>query len=178
VTPSRASFATQSQLIDATQKAVGALGLTHGPIHAELRHNEHGAWVLEVAARPIGGLCAKALTFQDGAPLEEIILRHAVGKDVFGVVREQCASGVMMIPIPRGGIYEETFGVEEASAVEGVTEILITATKGQNIAPLPEGWSYLGFIFAKGERADAVEESLRTAHGLLEFRIASTLPVT
>ena len=104
VTPSRAEPAVQQCLIDTTQRAVDALGLTRGPVHAELRYNARGAWMLEVAARPIGGLCARALRFQPDVSLEELILRHALGEDVSDA--ELCGpSGVMIIPIPHGGIY-------------------------------------------------------------------------
>jgi hypothetical protein len=38
--------------------------------------------------------------------------------------------------------------------------------------PLPEGDRYLGFLFARGASADAVEHSLREAHAQLRVRIA------
>ena len=175
VTPSRESAETQQMLIQAAGRAVRALGLTHGPVHAELRLNREGAWVLEVAARPIGGLCARALRFDRGMPLEELILRHAIGEDVSAARLSDPASGVMMIPIPKGGVYEGVEGVERASAF--VEEVVITAKEGQKILPLPEGASYLGFIFARGDSAGEVERALRAAHGELKFKIATALPV-
>jgi biotin carboxylase len=177
VTPSRESAETQKLLVEATSRAVRALGLTYGPIHAELRLNRDGAWVLEVAARPIGGLCARALRFDAGMPLEELILRHAVGEDVSAARLSDPASGVMMIPIPKAGIYVGVQGVEEASAVACVAEVVITAKEGQKILPLPEGASYLGFIFARGDSPARVEAALRRAHRLLKFEISTTLPV-
>jgi hypothetical protein len=146
-------------------------------VHAELRLNREGAWVLEVAARPIGGLCARALQFDQGMPLEELILRHAVGESVSAANLNGSAHGVMMIPIPRGGVYEGVAGVEQAAAVECVEEVVITAKEGQKILPLPEGASYLGFIFARGDSADQVECGLRAAHSALKFKIATALPV-
>ena len=175
VTPSRESAETQRMLIQAAGRAVRALGLTHGPVHAELRLNSEGAWVLEVAARPIGGLCARALRFDRGMPLEELILRHATGEDVSAAKLSGPASGVMMIPIPKGGVYEGVEGVERASTF--VEEVVITAKEGQKILPLPEGASYLGFIFARGDSAGEVERALRAAHGELKFKIATALPV-
>ena len=175
VTPSRESAETQRMLIQAAGRAVRALGLTHGPVHAELRLNSEGAWVLEVAARPIGGLCARALRFDRGMPLEELILRHAIGEDVSAAKLSDSASGVMMIPIPKGGVYEGVEGVERASTF--VEEVVITAKEGQKILPLPEGASYLGFIFARGDSAGEVERALRAAHGELKFKIATALPV-
>jgi len=175
VTPSREDGKAQEMLIQATGRAVRALGLTHGPVHAELRLNREGAWVLEVAARPIGGLCARALRFDNGMPLEELILRHAVGEDVSAAKLSDPSSGVMMIPITKGGIYEGVEGVEQASAF--VEEVVITAKEGQKILPLPEGASYLGFIFARGDSAGEVERALRAAHGELKFKIATALPV-
>lgn len=177
VTPSRESSETQQRIIEAIRKAVRALGLSHGPIHAEMRVNQSGVWVLEVAARPIGGLCARSLRFTGGVPLEELVLRHAVGEDVSRATLADPASGVMMIPIPRGGIYLGVSGLEEASAVPNVEEVAITAKQGHKILPLPEGSSYLGFIFARGESPERVEGALRRAHALLRFEIATALPI-
>ena len=178
VTPSRESVESQQKLIAAIRIAVRALGLTQGPIHAEVRWNRQGAWVLEVAARPIGGLCARALRFGGGMTLEELILRHAVGESVARARLADPASGVMMIPIPKGGIYLGAEGLDRASAVPGVDEVIITAKAGQKILPLPEGASYLGFIFARGPSPERVEQALREAHALLQFEIATALPVT
>ena len=174
LTPPRVSH---EALIPAIEKAIRALGLTHGPIHAEVRDDGREAWVLEVAARPIGGLCAKALRFDGGMTLEELLLRHAVGEDVSHIERERCASGVMMIPIERAGVYEGVESLDIALAVPGVEEIAITAKVGQALEPLPEGASYLGFIFARGNAPEDVERSLRHAHARLRFQIAARLPV-
>jgi biotin carboxylase len=174
VTPSREPAGVQRALAEAAGCAVRALGLRHGPVHAELRYNERGAWVLETAARPIGGLCAKTLRF-DGAPLEELVIRHALGEDVSGARLEGPASGVMMIPIPRGGVYESVDGVNRASAVPGIEEVIVTAKEGQRLAPLPEGSSYLGFIFARAGSAAEAESALRRSHAELRFRIATAL---
>ncbi|MCC7340859.1 MAG: ATP-grasp domain-containing protein [Bryobacterales bacterium] len=177
ITPSREPGPVQNELIETAARAVEALGLTDGPVHAEMRHNDRGAWILEVAARPIGGLCAKALRFRGGMGLEELVLRHSVGEDVSGVALSEEASGVMMIPIPREGIYESVSGVEEAQAVAGVEDVIITAKEGQKLLPLPEGSSYLGFLFARAASPEAVETALRQSHARLEFQLATTLPV-
>jgi hypothetical protein len=177
VTPSRASSEVQDALVRATEDGVRALGLTNGPIHAEMRHNQMGVWLLEIAARPIGGLCAGALRFTGGMGLEELILRHALGEDISRVRREEAASGVMMIPIPASGIYAGASGVEQAQQTPGVSEVIITAKPGQRMLRLPEGASYLGFIFARAETPEAVERSLREAHNRLTFDIAAELPV-
>lgn len=175
VTPSRESDDVQRELTRTVARAVCALGLRHGPVHAELRYNAEGAWMLEAHARPIGGLCAKAVRLTGGVPLEEAILRHAVGEDVSGLQLEEGASGVMMIPIPKGGVFHSATGVEDAARVCGVDDVIVTAKAGQRLIPLPEGASYLGFIFARGAEPAAVEQALRTAHGKLRFEIATAL---
>jgi biotin carboxylase len=179
VTPSRQTLAVQRKLLETTEQSIRALGLWHGPIHAELRYNGQGAWILEVAARPIGGLCARALQFErngeEPAPLEELILRHALGEDASGAQLAAPASGVMMIPIPKAGVLESADGMEEALRVKGIDDVIITAKPGQLLLPLPEGATYLGFLFARGETAEAVESAIREAHGRLRFRIATAL---
>jgi len=170
VTPSREDAATQQGIVSTCETAIQGLGLTHGPIHAEMRVNPAGVWMLEVAARPIGGLCARVLP-----GLEDLILRHAAGEDVSSINMPTDAAGVMMIPIPREGIYVGVTGMEEARS--GVEEVIITAKQGQKLVPLPEGSSYLGFIFARGESPNAVEQALRSAHHCLSFEFATALPV-
>lgn len=178
VTPSRMPYSVQQAIVATTQRAVTTLGLTNGPIHAEMRVNDTGVWMLEVAARPIGGLCAKSLRFgRSGMPLEELIVRHALGEDIAPLEREETASGVMMIPIPEGGFYEGVKGVGEAEQVGGIESVEITAKLRQKLVPLPEGASYLGFIFARGETPEIVEGALREAHGCLRFRIGAEIPV-
>jgi biotin carboxylase len=176
VTPSREAGAVLRSVREAARKAVRALGLHHGPFHAELRVNEAGAWMLEVAARPIGGLCSRALRFGEGMPLEELLLRHAIGEDVSALQLTGHASGVMMIPIPRGGVFEHVAGIEEARAEPGIEDIIITAKAGQTLVPLPEGAAYLGFIFARGGDPGEVEQAIRRAHARLKFQIATALP--
>jgi biotin carboxylase len=167
----------EQQIADTTQRAVAALGLTDGPIHAEMRVNDDGVWMLEVAARPIGGLCSRVLRFAGGKSLEELILRHAVGKSVDGAKLEAGAHAVMMIPIPRAGVYVGVSGVDPARAVAGIEDIVVTAKQGQAMLPLPEGASYLGFIFARRETAERAVQALRNAHSCLEFEFATELPV-
>ncbi len=172
VTPSRETPGMQDALTGAAARAASALGLTHGPVHAEMRLNQTGVWVLEAAPRPIGGLCARALP-----ALEELILRHAAGLDPGELRLDGEASGVMMIPIPRDGVYVDVRGIEDALATSGIVDAVITAKQGQHLLPLPEGHSYLGFLFSRATTPAAAEEALREAHSRLEFDIQTALPV-
>lgn len=178
VTPSRLEQEVQAQILQATERAARALGLFHGPIHVELRVGSAGPWVLEVAARSIGGLCSRVLRFGTGISLEELIIRHAFGMDIGPFHLEDLAAGVMMIPIPQAGIYRRVEGLEEALRTPGIEEITISAKEGQKILPLPEGSSYLGFIFARGSSPQQVEDALRQAHKRLRLEIAPSLDVT
>jgi biotin carboxylase len=171
VTPSSLGAMTQVKLAAAVQQATSALGLRHGPIHAECRITADWIVVLEVAARPIGGLCSKALRFNDGASLEEILLRHAIGENISNRWRESLGSAVMMIPIPKRGILKTTEGDARAREVPFVEEVIITAKRDQLLEPLPEAGSYLGFIFARAASPAAAEAAVRAAHRCLSFGI-------
>jgi biotin carboxylase len=179
VTPSRLPADVQTRIEDVTQDAVRAMGLTRGPIHAELRINDRGPWVIEVAARAIGGLCSRTLRFVGGngddadrMSLEELIVRHALSEDVSSFKRESRSAGVMMIPIPASGILREVRGLETARSVSNVEDVVISAHIGQAIAPPPGGSSYLGFIFSRADSAARAESALREAHSELEFAIS------
>ena len=171
VTPSRLSDEVQADIAATTAQAARALGLEMGPIHAELRINDAGAWIVEIAGRSIGGLCSRTLRFGTDASLEELILRQATGLSLAGLSRHDNAGGVMMIPIPEAGILRGVHGVDKAKAVTGIEDVQITAQMNYPLVPLPEGDAYLGFIFAAGSSPDAVETSLRAAHAELRFEI-------
>ncbi len=171
VTPSRLPEDVQTGIVRTAERAVRAIGLRDGPVHAEFRINEKGIWVIDVASRSIGGKCSEALEFGGGASLEELIIARALGVEPPNLEREDRPSGVMMIPIPGCGILRGVEGKEEALAVTGVTGIDISIHTGGRVVPLPEGNRYLGFIFAKGDSPEEVEETLRRAHARLHFRI-------
>jgi biotin carboxylase len=180
--PSLLPAQVQTAIRQTAENAIRAIGLTHGPVHAEFRINQRGIWTIEVAPRPIGGLCARSLEFQSPEhenliSLEELILREAIGEDISHWEREKLASGVMMIPVPSSGVLEKVDGVEEARHTRGITEVEITARLRDAIVAWPEGSSYLGFIFAKGESAKEVVNALRSAHARLRFTIRETLPI-
>lgn len=177
VTPSRLLAAAQTAVMEMAARGAQAIGLHTGSVHAELRLNEGGAWIVEVNGRSIGGLCSQTLRFDMGMSLEELLLRQAVGLDVSGLQREQQASGVMMIPIPGAGILRRVEGIDAAQAVPGIDEITITVPDHHRLLPLPEGESYLGFIFATGATPGFVEEALRSAHGRLQFTIDEEIPL-
>jgi formate-dependent phosphoribosylglycinamide formyltransferase (GAR transformylase) len=182
VTPSRLADWQQREIERCAVDAIRALGLSQGPVHAEFRINEEGVWPLEVAPRPIGGLCGRALRFAPDAAsqtigFEELLLRHALGLPGRDWLREPSASGVMMIPVLKSGILEKVEGEDAARSVPGITALEITARLHDYIAAWPEGSSYLGFLFATGNSAAEVEEAIRKAHAKLYFELRPRLPV-
>jgi len=182
VTPSRLSDSEQNAISRCARQSVHALGLSHGPVHAEFRVNESGVWPIEVAPRPIGGLCARALRFDrraSGEPMsfEELLLRHTLDLPSSELRRESSASGVMMIPVPSNGVFERVEGEDAARQTAGISALLLTARLHDYIAAWPEGSSYLGFLFASGVTPEDAERSLRAAHRKLRFTLAPRLPV-
>jgi biotin carboxylase len=189
VTPSRLDATQIAAVKKMLRDAATALGLSHGPLHAEFRIDREQVTPLEIAPRPIGGLCAQSLRFElpassgDAAAvaekigLEELLLRHALELPGADATRENPASGVMMIPVPASGIFGGVSGKAEAAGVTGVSQVLITARVHDYIAAWPEGSSYLGFIFAAGKTPEAAEQALRTAHANLQFEITPRLTV-
>ena len=171
VTPSRHPQDVQKDIADTTKQAIAALGLTDGPIHAEMRVNEEGIWMLEVAPRSIGGYCSRALRFGTDVGLEELILEQALERPLSSTDPATPASGVMMIPIPKAGILCEVQHVELAQDVTGISEIRLTIPVGKPVVPLPEGSQYLGFIFSRAEFPADAEAALREAHEQLNFVI-------
>jgi len=166
ITPSRLEAETQQALRETISDACAAYGLREGPIHAECRVNEQGVWILEVAARTIGGLCGRLLRFGTGSGLEELVLIHALGERP-ELNSEAGGAGVLMIPIPQAGILRRVEGVLAAGKVPYIDEVVIHVREGYELVPLPEGSSYLGFIFARAPSAAQTEAALRAAHACL-----------
>jgi biotin carboxylase len=171
VTPSRLTRPDMAAVIAAAGGACRALGLTQGPVHAEIRVKEGRATVIEVAARTIGGLCARTLTFSTGRTLEQLVIAQALGRPLGTTRRRARASGVLMLPIPRSGVLQGVVGRDRALEVPGVTDVQITIAPGRPVVPVPEGDRYLGFVFARGLTPAAVEAALRRAQAVLEVRI-------
>ncbi len=173
VTPSRLPKSVERNIGETVGRAAAALGLSDGPIHAELRLPASDPVVIDIAARSIGGLCARTLRFGAGIGLEELILRHTLGHPIEALEREHPAAGVMMIPIPRRGVLRRVGGRTDAGAVAGIEEVTITIPIGHEVVPLPEGNRYLGFIFARGGDTDVVEHALREAYRRLDIEIVA-----
>ncbi len=173
ITPSRYSPSDQDAIAGCVAQGAQALGLREGPIHAEIRLSKRGPVLIELAARSIGGLCSRTLRFGTGLSLEDLILRHALGMPIADTARESMAAGVMMIPIPRKGILKEIRGLEKARSIPAIEQVTITATLGKPIVPLPEGSSYLGFIFSRDKTPESAESALRAAYRQLEILIES-----
>ena len=172
VTPSRQPTAVRAAVESTVGRAAAALGLREGPVHAELRiHPSGAATVLELAARSIGGLCARSLRFGAGVSLEEVIIRHALGMGLEGLAREAGASGVMMMPIRAAGVLDKVTGIDEARAVVGVVGVEISIPAGRPLVPLPEGDRYLGFIFARADTPQQVEDALRHAESSMQVHL-------
>lgn len=177
ITPSRLDDSIQRTVVDAVGSAVSALGLRHGPVHAEVRIAGDVPVVIEVAARSIGGLCSRVIRVVcDDAPsevrsLENVILRDACGLPLGAMRMFDRAAGVFMLPIPRAGILRRVDGVDSAESVDGITGVEISIPMGATVQPLPEGDRYLGFIFARGGTPAGVEASLRSAQSLLDVEL-------
>jgi hypothetical protein len=182
VTPSRLAAGEQQAIEACLLTSVRALGLSHGPVHGEFRFNKQGLWPIEIAPRPIGGLCARALRFvaangHESFGLEELLLRQALEMPGADAPRESAASGVMMIPVPQSGVLEKVEGIDQAKATAGITGLEITARLHDFLAAWPEGSSYLGFLFARTAEPAEAENALREAHQKLQFTLKPRLPV-
>lgn len=177
ISPARLAPAQANQVRQRVEQACHAYGLRQGPVHAELRLWRDEAWVLEIAARTIGGECARILQYGTGRSLEELVLAQAAGLGLPSSAWSG-AAGVLMLPTPGRGILRRVEGVLDAARVPGVLDVEISVREGYELVPLPEGASYLGFIFARGASADEVERALRRAHACLRVVTAPVLPVS
>ncbi len=168
ITPSRLNDEAIAESTRVAELAVAGLGLSHGPVHIELKLDTDRVRVIEVAARSIGGLCSRSLSFGlMDTTLETLILRNALMMDKPELRREPAASGVLMIPIERAGVLRRVAGVDESRDIEGVTGIDLTIPLGTEVRPVPEGDRYLGFVFARARDPETVETALRKAASLI-----------
>lgn len=177
ITPSRHASAVQALIRQRLEEACHAYGLCEGPVHAELRLSAGDAWIMEIASRTIGGDCARLLRFGTGHGLEELVLAQAAGHPL-PAVPEEGGAGVLMIPIPRHGILRRVEGVLAARRVRFIEDVEISRREGYELVPLPEGASYLGFIFARAPTPEQAEQALREAHGKLNIVVAPVMKVT
>ena len=171
ITPSRLALEQQRHIFQQVHAACLAYGLRTGPVHAELRLHNNQAWIIEVAARTIGGECAQLLKFGTGYSLEQLVIAHSLGLSLRMQPMEE-AAGVLMIPTPKSGILRRVEGVLAAQKIPLIESVVISVREGYELQTLPEGSSYLGFIFARGPNPQEVEAALRQAHGLLNIVVS------
>ncbi len=171
ISPTRLKQPVLDRVRRQIEQACRAYGLVDGPIHAECRVNSNGVWILELAARTIGGLCSRLFRYGVGYSLEELVLRHAIGVPL-DRPESTHAAGVLMIPIPKAGVLRRVEGTVAAAAVAYIREVVIQVREGYELRPLPEGSSYLGFIFAVAPDAEKAEQALRDAHACLNIVVA------
>lgn len=172
VTPSRLPDEAVAEAERVAGAAVRGLGLTHGPVHVELKVEGTRPRVIEVAARSIGGLCSRSLNFGLlGTTLESLILRNAIGLGPSHLRREPTASGVLMIPTPQSGRLRAVSGEDATRLIEGITGIDFTIAPGGDVVAPPEGDRYLGFVYARAQRPEQVETALRKALSTLEVQL-------
>ena len=178
VTPSRLPPQVQALAADRVRDGCAAYGLTEGPVHAELRLHDGDAWIIEIAARTIGGDCARLFTFGSGTSLEHLVLQRALGRAPAVAFHDVGrAAGVLMIPTPGAGTLRRVEGVMAASRIPGICEVSVTVREGYELTPLPEGGTYLGFVFALGDDPAGVEASLRQARETIRVVVAPSLAV-
>lgn len=170
VTPSRLAAADRQAVQAVTASACEALGLRHGPVHAELRVRDGRATVIEVAPRTIGGLCGRTVEMATGRPLETLVLANALGTDVPRAPRQR-AAGVLMLPAPSAGRFTGVDGISAALAVPGITGIELTVAPGRYVAPAPDGSRYVGFVFATALTPAEAEAALRRAWAQLVVQV-------
>jgi len=168
VTPSRLTRSQQHKITLTIESACAAYGLTTGPVHAELRINGDELYIIEIAARTIGGECAKLVEFASNRSLESIVIEYAMGINA-DTISLETAAGVMMMPTPRSGVLRRVEGVLNAQSVKNIKSVNLAIREGHELIALPEGASYLGFIFATAETPEAVESALRSAHDKLNI---------
>ena len=177
VTPSRLSKYIQNEIRTIVLNACRSYGLLAGPVHAEIRVNDNKAWLIETAARSIGGDCSRLFELVTDSSLEEFILLKSLGKkvDCFNV---NGGAGVMMIPVPQNGILRRIEGVTEAQSCKHILDVRLDVREGEKLVCWPEGGKYPGYIYAKADTAEQVEFSLRLAYSKLKFVCMPDLPVT
>ncbi|MDH5324538.1 MAG: ATP-grasp domain-containing protein [Gammaproteobacteria bacterium] len=177
VTPSRLPQSMQTHILKRVQQACSAYGLVTGPVHAELRLFDDEAWILELAARTIGGECARLLEYGTGHSLEELVISYATATPL-DIKPMEHSVGVLMIPTPKPGILRRVEGVLAAQNTPLIQEVIISVREGHELNCLPDAASYLGFIFARGENPAVVEQALRQAHAQLKVVVDPLWKIT
>lgn len=168
LTPTRLERTQKQRLLDEVARCCDAYGLAQGPVHAEARITATGPVLVELAARTIGGQCGQLIEFSLGQKLEELVIMGMCGLP-FPITEEADCAGVLMIPIRDSGILKRVEGLTEAMRTEYVRDIEIHINPGYELIPLPDGASYLGFIFAQAPDYDQTWQSLKKAHACLRF---------
>lgn len=173
VAPSERDREIQNKLQSTLEEARKALEIKTGPIHAEFRiTSDREVYLIELAARSIGGMCSNAIPLSGGRSLEELIIAEALGMEIPEFAIENQASGVFMMPVPAKGVLRSISGVEEAKSTRWITNVTLSMMINSEVSPIPYDARYVGFIFAKAPTSRAVVEALEEAFKKIEIEIS------
>lgn len=172
VTPIRRDEKIRSLLVEAAIRGSRALGIETGPCHCELRLSGELPYILEIAARPIGGFCSQVFADLMGFDLHDLVLQNAVGLPVMPPpIADGVALGVMMLPVPGRGNLARVSGVDRALDIDGIMSVKIHVEAGSRILPYPEQSCYIGTVLATGSSADEVVARLKSAAKAVSFEL-------
>ena len=174
VTPSRASVETQEAIVERGRCGDPDLGLRHGPVHAECRVNAEGSSCSKWPRVRSAGCVRRrfgSLQWTDAWPLSKNCCCGTRLESASTVPREQSCDRRDDDSDSASRDLSRSKRSRRGRDVSRYRRVIITAKPDSTLVPLPEGRSYLGFIFATSDAPASVEEALRCAHDSLEFSI-------
>ncbi|MFJ8113621.1 pyridoxal-phosphate dependent enzyme [Streptomyces sp. NPDC096132] len=172
VFPAQLSAPVAAAIEATVRQAIAAVGLGHGAAHTEIRLTERGPAVIEINPRPAGGMITEAIRLATGVELLEQQLRAATGLPQRTDAEAVRCAAIRFLLAPRAGRLVEVRGVAEASVVEGVAQVTVTASPGTTVRPAQDAYDRLGYVIAHGDSYEEATKVCDEAHSRIELVVA------
>ncbi|MGQ4665501.1 ATP-grasp domain-containing protein [Metabacillus halosaccharovorans] len=147
--PARLTSDLESEIIKTVAAALEAIGFVNGVTHTEIKWTNKGCAIIEINARPAGGMIPELIQAVTEVDLLELQTKSAIGEKPLVTINYTGCAGIHFIVSDQPGDLVEIQGVDQVKNLDGIQQVTLTSKAGDQVC-VPKNASHrLGFIIAK-----------------------------
>lgn len=164
--PSALPEAVLRDVKDVVAQAAAALDIRNGTVKGDIVVHDGKAHVIEMAARLSGGFfCTREIPLSSGVDFVGAAIKVALGEEPSAHELEpsRTVPVIQRYAFPKAGRVVSIRGAEDARAVGGVAEVVVTARPGDIIPPAGDKRPSAAMVLATGETRTAALQAANCA---------------
>ncbi len=161
----------RTSIVNYINKIIPALGVNLGVFHAEIKVDNQGPVLIEIAGRLPGDRIVDLIKLAKGVDLAEIMLRSHLGEQIQVDLAPQTACAfIQYFALDEAGKYESIEGLEELKKMPGFKEFKINILPGVHIPRLTSFEERLAYCIFTAESYFEAKSKMQELKCLIRFR--------